>query len=74
MNTIRDHIRKLQFIESDAADKAGMRFRLIDQKRLLGKDSDKHIKEIIKLLEVDIAPEILKSVNMGIKLFERVAE
>ena len=74
MNTIRDHIRKLQFIESDAADKTGMRFRLIDRKRLLKKNREKYIREIIKLVEIDITPEIMKSVKMGIELYKRVAK
>ena len=72
---LREHVREVQLLENKAADKAGMRFQLsLDEKALLGKGYMKYIRKYIRLLEADIAKEVLKSAKLGKELFNVIAK
>jgi len=72
MKKLRTHVRELQLIENEAADKAGMRFQLLKQGRLLNSSNSAYIKDFIRKLEYDITPEALAAVKMGKKLAQEV--
>ena len=62
---LRSTIRSVQQLENDAAEKAGMRFLLLEDDRLFGKDSQKYISEYIERLLEDIRPEIIQAAQIG---------
>jgi hypothetical protein len=62
---LRSTIREVQQLENDAAEKAGMRFLLLEDDRLFGKDSRKYISEYIGRLLEDIRPEIIQAAQIG---------
>jgi hypothetical protein len=62
---LRSTIRSIQQLENGAAEKAGMRFLLLEDDRLFGKDGQKYISEYIERLLEDIRPEILRAVEIG---------
>ena len=70
--TLRSHVRKLQQLENKAAEKAGMRFMVLDEKKLMGGQSEKYVKEFVERLTTDIGPEVLKSAQMGKALVNKV--
>lgn len=75
MEGLRQHIRKLQIIENEASEKAGMRFLLsLNEKQLLGKDRKKFIKKYIENLIQDILPEIIKAAKMGREFNDRITK
>lgn len=72
MKSLREHLRELEILENEAAETAGMRFLLLDEKRLLGKDSKKYIAEYVAQLEADITPQALEAAKLGQILFKEV--
>jgi len=62
---LRSTIRRVQQLENDAAEKSGMRFLLLEDDRLFGKDSQKYISEYIERLLEDIRPEIIEAAQIG---------
>ncbi len=70
---LRQHVRDLQIIENEAAEKAGMRFLLsMDEEKLLGSHSEAFIAEYIELLTKDILPEVKRAGEAGKELREEV--
>jgi len=75
MYGLRKHIRKLQIMENEASEKAGMRFILsLNEKQLLGKDRKKFIKRYIGNLIQDIFPEVIKAAKMGREFNDRITK
>jgi len=66
--TIRGNVRKTQELENSAAEKAGIRALLLDEARLLGKDSESYIRELVAAILEDIAPELKGSAALGVDL------
>jgi hypothetical protein len=66
--TIRGNVRRTQELENSAAEKAGIRALLLDEARLLGKDSDAYIREVVAGILEDITPELKESAALGVKL------
>lgn len=63
---LREHIRILQLLENHASSKAGMRFILsLEEKLLLGKDKKKFTRQYSNQLIQDISPELIKAARMG---------
>ena len=65
MKSLRGHVRDLQILENKAAEKAGMRFLLLQEEVLLGKKGSDYVKDYTKQLEEDITPEILEAAKHG---------
>jgi len=75
MEGLRQHVRKLQILENEASEKAGMRFLLsLNEKLLLGKERKKFIKKYTEDLIQDILPELIKAGKMGRELNDRITE
>jgi len=74
MKSLRAHVRELQILENKAAEKAGMRFLMIDEVKLLGKGGEKYARRYIEQLQQDIAPEILEAAKLGKELRKEVSE
>lgn len=72
MKTLRDHLRDLELLENEAAEKAGMVFLLLDEKKLMGKGSHKYISEYVARLETAIAPEVIRAAKLGLELNKEV--
>ncbi|HDR68003.1 MAG TPA: hypothetical protein ENN61_03010 [Bacteroidaceae bacterium] len=71
---LREHVRRVQLLENAAAGKAGMRFRLLEEDKLLGSGHVKYIKKYVSLLEADIAKEVLQSAKLGKELFNAITK
>ncbi len=70
---LRQHVRDLQLIENDAAEKAGMRFILsLDDEKLLGSRSEAFIDGYVEQLIKDILPEVKRAGETGKELKEEV--
>ena len=75
MEGLRQHVRKLQILENEASEKAGMRFLLsLNEKLLLGKERKKFIKKYTEDLIQDILPELIKAGKMGREFNDRITE
>ena len=70
MMNLKAHVFELQKLENAAADKAGMRFLLLDEAELLGKNRDKCIDEFTAQLITDISIEIMAAAALGRELGE----
>jgi len=71
---LRSHVRELQLLENSAAEKVGMRFMLLKERKLFGKDSRKEINKFLRLVAVDIFPEMIKAAKMGKALNAEIAK
>lgn len=71
---LREHVRELQMLENKTAEKSGMRFMLLDEKKLFGKDAQSEIAKFIRLISVDIFPEMIKAAKMGKELNAEIAK
>jgi hypothetical protein len=65
MKDISKVIRRTQELENSAADKAGVRFLLFQEEKLLGKDRDAYIQAYVDMLLADIAPEVIEAAQLG---------
>lgn len=65
-------MRELEILENDAAELAGMRFLMLDEKKLLGKDNKKYIAGYVAQLEGDISIHAIKAAKLGQILFKEV--
>lgn len=72
---LRHHIRDLQLVENDAAEKAGMRFLLsFDESLLLGSKGKEFTDDYVEQLIEDILPEVKRAGEIGKGLREEVLE
>jgi hypothetical protein len=65
---LRKHVLELQQLESAAAEKAGLRCRLLDEAALMGKDGKAYARAFVDLILADIQPELEASARMGLEL------
>jgi hypothetical protein len=65
MKDLAATVRRVQLLENAAADKAGVRFLLVQEEMLLGKGRDEYIRHYIELLLADIAPEVIEAARTG---------
>ena len=72
MKSLRQHLRELEILENETAEIAGMRLLLLDERKLLGSNSKAYISELVKQLEGDIFPGVVKSAKLGKSLFKEV--
>ena len=74
MKSLRGHLKELEIIENEAAELAGMRFLMLDEKKLLGKDSKGYIAGYVAQLESDISIHAIKAAKLGQELFKEVTK
>ena len=74
MKNLRAHIHGLQVLEAQAAEKAGMRFALLDEGALLGRDSAAYLGDYVDQLLKDIAPEIEAAAKLGRVLHDELTK
>ncbi len=72
MKSLRQHLRELEILENETAEIVGMRLLLLDERKLLGSNSKAYIAELVKQLEDDIFPGVIKSAKLGKSLFKEV--
>lgn len=65
---LRDHALELQRLENDAAEKAGLRMRLLDQAALMGRGGQAYAREFAEAILSDIRDEIMAATELGIEL------
>ena len=68
MIELKGHVLKVQQLENAAAEKAGLRARLINEQRLLGKDSAAYEERFIQALLQDLMKEIGDAAELGLRL------
>lgn len=70
---LRAHVRQIQLLENNAAEKAGARFSMLEIGNLLKtKGRDAYIKLYIDALLKDIKPELEESAKKGVELNEEL--
>ncbi len=70
---LRAHVRQVQLIENDAAEKAGARFSLFEiEKVIKTKGRKEYIDAYIDRLLLDIQPELEKAAQIGVELGEEL--
>lgn len=57
--------RQVQLLENAACDKAGVRFLLFEEEKMLGKERETYIAHYIALVLADIAPEVIEAAKIG---------
>lgn len=72
MKSLRQHLRELEILENETAEIVGMRLLLLDERKLLGSKSKAYIAKLVKELENDIFPNVIKSAKLGKSLFKEV--
>ena len=72
MKSLRQHLRELEILENETAEIVGMRLLLLEEKKLLGSKSKAYIAELVRQLEADIFPGVIKSAKLGKSLFKEV--
>lgn len=69
---LRATIRRVQLLEQSAADKAGMRFLLIDEAQLTGPDAKAYAAAMANRILEEVTPEILEAAKIGMNLLKEV--
>jgi hypothetical protein len=65
---LRESVREVQLLENKAAQKAGLRFLLLEEDKLFGKGGkDYAVKYVAQLID-DLSPEILQAPRIGLEL------
>lgn len=72
MKSLRQHLRELEILENETAEIVGMRLLLLDERKLLGSKSKAYIAKLVKEIEEDIFPNVIKSAKLGKSLFKEV--
>ena len=72
MITLRANIRELHIIENKAAEKVGMRFLLLEDRKLFGKKSNTYINSFVHRIQIDIFPEMIGASLLGSELRKAV--
>ncbi len=71
MMDLRDHALKLQRIESDAMEKAGLRMRLLDE-AALAKGGKDYAREFTEMVLADIGEEVKAAAALGVELGDAI--
>ena len=74
MIDLREHTLRLQRLEQSAAEKAGLRIRLMDEATLLGKDGKAYVQDFTETILADIGPEVKAAAELGVELGAAIAE
>jgi hypothetical protein len=69
---LKGHILKLQMVENRMAEIAGLKFRLMDEARLLGKDGKAYAAEYADALVKDIFEGVRQAAELGMELRESI--
>ncbi len=72
MIELKAHTLKVQRLENRAAEKAGMRFLLLDEERLFSKGGPAYIAEMVKRMIEDVGPELVGAAKLGKELGEAI--
>jgi len=72
MIELKGHILKLQKVENRMAEIAGLKFRLMDEARLLGKDGKAYAAEYADVLAKDIFEGVRQAAELGLELGESI--
>ena len=72
MKSLRQHLRELEILENETAEIVGMRLLLLDERKLLGSKNKAYIAALVKQLEADIFPGVIKAAKLGKSLFKEV--
>jgi hypothetical protein len=72
MIELKGHILKLQKVENRMAELAGLKFRLMDEARLLGKDGKAYAAEYADALARDISEGIREAAILGLELGDSI--
>ena len=72
MIELKGHILKLQKVENRMAERAGLKFRLMDEARLLGKDGTAYAAEYADALAQDIFEGAREAAELGKELGESI--
>lgn len=72
MIELKGHILKLQKVESRMAERAGLKFRLMDEARLLGKDGKAYAAEYADALVRDVFKGVREAAELGLELGESI--
>jgi len=65
---LKGHVLQVQRLENAAAEKAGMRARLLDEAALLGKGGAGYAADMAEALLKDITKEIGDAAELGLRL------
>lgn len=68
MIDLKGHVLAVQKLESAAAEKAGMRARLLDEEALLGKGGADYAAELAETILADLTKEIGDAAELGLRL------
>ena len=71
---LREHTLRLQRIENDACEKAGMRMRLVDDSALVSKDGEDYRRELVEAVLLDIAEDAKRAARLGVELGEAIVK
>jgi hypothetical protein len=69
---LKAHVLKVQRLENAAAERAGLRVRLLDEARLLGRRGAAYAGDIVEALLRDIVKEIGDAAELGLELAKSV--
>ena len=72
MIELKAHVLKLQKVENRMAEIAGLKFRLMDEARLLGKDGKAYAAEYADALAQDIFEGAREAAELGKELGESI--
>ena len=72
MIELKGHILKLQKVENRMLEIAGLKFRLMDEARLLGKDGKTYAGEYADALARDVFEGIKEAADLGLELMESI--
>jgi len=65
---LRESVREVQLLENKAAQKAGLRFLLLEEDKLFGKGGKDYAAKYVGQLINDLSPEILRAPRIGLEL------
>lgn len=68
MIELKGHVLAVQKLENAAAEKAGLRARLLDEAALLGKGGEGYAAELAETILSDLAEEIGDAAELGLRL------
>jgi hypothetical protein len=68
MIELKAHVLLVQKIENKMAERAGLRFRLMDEARLLGREGKAYAAEYADALAQDILEGAKEAVRLGLEL------
>lgn len=74
MMDLRAHILKVELLEQEAAEKVGLRMRLMDEAELAGAKGDKYRAMFIERILADVSEEVSRAAVLGVELGEAISK